>query len=341
MAADAFHTGPPAFLTLLPSMPGEEAVAPAFAEQVSRYCGDTVRVAALGTPGRGGAGRYVVRRAGKAPLFLKIFDERILELQRHSDRVAAHLDAHGIAVVRSLPNEPRTFAPGLCGELFPYLDARFCHPDRTELIELGAMLARTHLALASFEDRAAVESAGNEMHRRLVAAAEAIADGWQPHASLAAELRDAARGYLSGGVALRRSPQMVHGDCNYTNVLVERHNGRIYLIDFEESRAAWLAPMFDLAKVIERFVLVPSLSDAEGCAADLVAAYGEAGMAAPRGDLRSMLIASNDRALMIMADKARCGLPLPDAEWRKFVSLKSLAEQSAALLDRISATRLS
>lgn len=336
MTADAFHTGPPAFTTLLPEMPQEMPVPAGFRDAVSQYCGFAAEVTSLGPPGPTIEGRYVVSRQPGERLFLKVFDARIAELQKHSARVAAHLDRHGVPVVRSLEGEPRAFAPGYCGELFPFLDARFSRCDREELSEIGSVLARTHVALASFDGAAEVERSASEMHRRLATAAESILSGSVPHPQFAEPLRAAAQGYLSSAHVIQQPPQMVHGDCNYTNVLVERASGRVYLIDFEESRAAWLNPMFDVAKVIERFVLVPSRADGMDNASAFLAAYRDAGGPLTPADLKAVLIASNDRALMIMADKATQGLQLPDAEWQKFIGLKTLVAEQAQLLDRLS-----
>src|SRR5262245_6246851 len=118
MTADTFHSGPPAFTTLLPAMPAEEPVPPAIADQVSRYCGFPAEVKSLGRMGPTAEGRYAIYRSPATKLFLKVYDERIVELQKHSDRVAAHLQRQGVDVVRPLDGEPRAFIPGFFGELF-------------------------------------------------------------------------------------------------------------------------------------------------------------------------------------------------------------------------------
>jgi len=158
-----------------------------------------------------------------------------------------------------------------------------------------------------------------------------------PNADAAMELRAAADGYAAGPLSIHDAAQMIHGDCNYTNVLIERSSARLTLIDFEESRAAWLHPAFDVAKTIERFVLVSSTDDAPSRAAALLHGYRDGGGRLPACDLRRVLVESNDRALMIMSDKTREGLALPAAEWHKFISLKVLANRHAPLLDQLSA----
>jgi Ser/Thr protein kinase RdoA (MazF antagonist) len=333
MSEQAFHTGPPAFTSLLPDAPGEHAVRDDVARSIEAYCGCAAEVSALGRPGETVEGRYVVRCRGRAPLFLKIFDARILELQRHSDGVAAHLAAHDVPVVLPVAGEPRPFGDGLCGELFPYLDARFSRCDEVELAQIGTMLARLHRALAGFSSND-TRGAAAEMHARLLAAADAVIAGWTPNPDFTDEVTAAARGYRAGTLVIHQSPQMVHGDCNYTNILFAGDGLRV--IDFEESRAAWLNPMFDVAKVIERFVLVPAKADSRTIALAFLEAYRRAGGALQAADFKRILLESNDRALMIMADKQRDGLSLPAAEWRKFVQLKALAEQQSPLLEELS-----
>lgn len=336
MTPRTFHTGPPAFTSLMPAMPAPEPVSPALARAVSEYCGFPVEVQSLGAAGPTPEGRYLLhRRDDGTPLFLKIFDARIVALQQHSNRVATYLAGHGVPVVLSLPGEPRPFAAGYYGELFPYLDTRFSNGSEAELAELGRILAAVHRALKTYQ-AAEITSAAAEMHQRLMRAAGEIRAGWVPHADAAAELCAAADGYAAGPLSIHDAAQMIHGDCNYTNVLVERSTGRLTLIDFEESRAGWLHPAFDVAKAIERFVMVATTGDAAKRAAALLGGYRDHGGRLPACDLRRVLVESNDRALMIMADKTREGLALPAAEWHKFISLKALAERHAPLLDRLS-----
>lgn len=335
MSDRTFHTGPPAFTSLMPGMPAHEPVPAATARAVLEFCGLAAgEVQSLGPVGPTVEGRYAVTAGGERPLFLKIFDARIVALQQHSDRVASFLAAAGVPVVLPLSDGPRRFAEAYFGVLFPFVDARFSRCDAVELRALGTVLAQIHRSLATF-DAAEITQAGEEMHLRLTRAADAVLAGWSPASDLSADVRTAATGYRGSRLLIHETPQMVHGDCNYTNILFEEPGGRLVVIDFEESRAAWLNPMFDVAKVIERFVLVPERADAMELARSFLDAYRDGG-GLVSGDLRRILIESNDRALMIMADKARERLPLPAAEWRKFIQLKELIGRHAGFLDRLS-----
>ncbi len=335
MTDRTFHTGPPAFTSLLPEVPAEHDVSQDLSTRIAAYCGCHGSVRSLGTCGEMDEGRFVVRCDGRPPLFLKVFDARILELQLHSNRVAAHLAPHQVPVVLPLPGEPRPFGTGHYAALFPFVDARFSHCDEDELSEIGSVLARMHGALAGYE-AGETRNAAAQMHARLVGAAEAVLAGWVPNAECAAALTEAARAYRSGSFAIHQSPQTIHGDCNYTNILFGPA-GAIRVIDFEESRAAWLNPAFDVAKVIERFVLVPAKANARAVASAFIRAYRRvAGPLQAPLDLGQILVESNNRALMILADKQRDGLSLPAAEWRKFVQLRALAGQQLELLRELS-----
>ena len=334
MTDSQFHTGPPAFTSLLPGTPALEPVAPLVAERIESYCGSAAIIHSLGAAGDSFAGRYLVEKDGAA-LFLKVFDERILELQRHSDRVAAFVSGAGVPVILPLPGEPRPFAPGFWGALFPYVDSRFSNGDERELRALGTVVGRAHARLRDF-DADEIREAAAEMHRRLIGVASVIAADWLP-AEFAPAVRDAVSVYCGAPLAIHDSAQMIHGDCNYTNVLVDRRTGGMFLIDFEESRAAWLNPLFDVAKVIERFVLVPGTGEPLSLGTAMLESYVSAGAKLPASvDFRRILIESNSRALLIRCDKAREGLPLPAAEWRKFIDLTALANRQTPLLDALS-----
>ena len=229
----------------------------------------------LGPAGPTIEGRYAITPAGGRPLFLKIFDARIAALQEHSDRVASFLAAPGVPVVLPLPGGPRRFADSYCGELFPFLNARFSRCDARNC-------ARSERCSHRFTGR----WQRSTPPRSRVPAKKCIFGSHVPQMPCLRDGRLQAiyprkyrrRHRLPRVAALiHETPQMVHGDCNYTNVLFEEPGGRLVVIDFEESRAAWLNPMFDVAKVIERFVLVPERADAIELARSFLDAYRDGG----------------------------------------------------------------
>lgn len=334
MPAATVHSGLPAFTSLLPQFPELLPADPLIAEIVASYCGRSVSVQTLGLGSGSLEGRYVVRAADSGQFFfLKIFPDSILELQLHSNRVARYLAKYHVPVVQALEAEPRPVSPGYFGMLFPFLDARFSCLSAKELGNLGRSLARMHTALASYPDHGAVESAGAQMDARLLDIARSIREGWFPSHDAEDIAKRAAKEYCLADFRILKEPQMVHGDCNYTNVLFDRWSDAEYIIDFEESYYSWLSPLFDIGKVIERFILVAPEQDAAGLATALFSGYVEGGGELPANtDYVRLLRESNLRSVLILCDKIREGLAIPSAELEKFKSLDRMACQRSSFL---------
>jgi hypothetical protein len=324
-------SGGPAFTALRPPYPSLEDLAPERERALRALAGPAARVRSLGPAGATIEGRYVVEREGEAPRFLKVFPESLGALQRHSAKVAAYLCACGIPAITAFDAEPRPAGPGFLAHWFPYFPARFSAFAPAELATLGSTLARMHAALAAYPGADAVRVDGEALRERLERAARSIvATGARGLAH--GELREAAaRSFVAGGWEIFRAPRMVHGDCNYTNVLFGVPSGELRIVDFEESAAAWLDPVFDLAMATQRFACVSPGEDADALAATLWRAYGAAAgtEVAPRRVARAMSEAVH-RSVLILHEKVGEGLAIPDAEWTKFERLARLAEGRGA-----------
>lgn len=314
-----YLSGPPAFTALLPAYPELRPAPPEAAETVAALCGGG-RVDAIGDPGPGLAGRYRVEPDSGEPVFCKVFPDEIAGLQAHANRVAVHLANAGVSTIIALDEEPLPL-DGLYALRFPYVDARFSVLSPDETYAVGALLASAHAALASFPGAAEVKATAERMDERLRGAAAEAED----------ELtRWAAETYFHPEPAIRRQPQTIHGDCNYTNVLFRRAGGEPCLIDFEESLAAWFDPVFDVAVATQRFALVAG-PEAGALAEALVAGYG----GAPDGLARACE-ETVARSVLVLAAKVAEGFDLPPAEREKFVELRSLVGAHRNLLGRLS-----
>lgn len=338
MSQPVFISGPPAFTSLLPSFPVPQPAGKEMKVLAEAYCGKTLSIESMGAPGQTVEGRYLVKNGDDGSvLFLKVFEKSLLDLQRHSAAVASFLYVRGISSVCALPNEPRPFSPGYFGMLFPAIDARFSLLTEMELRKIGSLLAEMREALKHFPNPQRIEEFARKMHHEL----HAVATG--PHQSFGTPTLDrlvdkSMRLYASGDLHIFRQPQMIHGDCNYTNFLVDRENGKIWIIDFEESLAAWLSPMFDVAKVVQRFVMMGESEDAKiKLARALFYGYRESGGRIPSDiDFAVLLREIVARLVMILVHKSRDGAFIPQAEWEKFAALDAVIDESSYLLKKIS-----
>ena len=337
MTKQSYISGGPAFTSLLPDFPRIGPAPDKVNSVAGEYCGCHVDIVALGTPSEEFSGRYIITEAGSGrQLFLKIFKDSIVRLQRHSDTVAEFLSGHGLTVICALDGEPRPILPGYHGMLFPYLDARFSTLTTHELYQIGEVIAKLHSALLVFPRLDEVARTGKMMFDRLKRTANNISTGFIPAGAPAQLVQLAARSFLVGSWDIFRCPQMIHGDCNYTNFLFERTNNQVWVIDFEESLAAWLNPAFDLAMVLQRFVLMAPSDQTEQLAQALFNGYDNAGGRLPTiPNFYTIIKEITLRSVLILSEKVGKGMQIPQAEWTKFERLMEMAYASKDFLVEI------
>ena len=325
-------SGLPAFTSLLPRYPAPADVPAERLALLRDFLGWPADIRSLGPAGGTIEGRYVVAgRAGAQPLFLKIFPESITDLQSHSARVSAFLADRGLPVIRALSDEPRQVAPGYWALLFPFVEARFARPSEAELRAIAEALTHMHVALREYPQRQSVIEAAARMNHRLGEAATSILARREKQDAAQRLCLEAAERYLADNAELFRATQMVHGDCNYTNMLFEASSGTLFVVDFEESAAAWLDPWFDFGMVLQRFVLTAREDRQEALAGACIAACPRNGVVP---DLERLLLLIAYRSVLILSEKAREGMAVPYAEWNKFAELARLTKAAAPRLSR-------
>ena len=148
---------------------------------------------------------------------------------------------------------------------------------------------------------------------------------------------------LSEGLLHQPLSQPVHADLVYGNILAPLDGGPLVVIDFEDALISWHPPFYDLALVIERFVLVAEPDDgrASELAGALLRGYGSVSAAGLRSGLplRAMLELLSLRALLMLSDIEAAGGMVAPREWEKFFGLHDLAVARTALLARLDAMR--
>lgn len=325
MVSENYLSGPPAFTSLLPAFPRLNPAPRDARDTIVRVMPDVIDVKVMGTPGQTIAGRYVVTMDGGVRRFLKVFENEIRSLQIHSDQIARRCSASGIPVILAMTPDPVAISDGYSAMLFPFVEARFSDRTVDEVRTVGSLIGRVHRCLEGYPLAREIEVAADGMHARLCATARRILEGWTAHARFQRIAVSAARRYTDG-LLIRQHAQMVHGDCNYTNFLFDRHTGKPFVIDFEESRLAWLNPLSDLAVATQRFALVDRASLSARLAAAMIEGYVSAtGRQVRDDDLNRAGKEMIARSILLMAEKEAEGIAIPEAEWQKFSDLEEIA----------------
>jgi len=330
-------SGGPAFTSLNPTMPSLAPASAEVAEAINHYCGESVTAHVLGTPSQAPEGRYLIEReASPRRQFLKIFPSTIATLQAQANEVAQFLYGRGVPVTLALDHEPRAFDADHHGMLFPFIDARFANREVSDLTAVGRIIALAQAALLNFPGREDVMKRAAQLHTQLEAIAHSIVAREYDNPEFETLLYAAADHYLNDLEPLITDAQMVHSDCNYTNVLFDTVSGEATLIDFEESLSAWLSPGFDLALALQRFVLVTGHREIETLATHLIEGYfTHLPFQLPRLDLRTLCLWPVYRSVLILVAKLQQGQDIPASEWTKFATVAAIVHAQQPLLDSL------
>lgn len=273
------------------------------------------------------------------PLFIKLVRGDHRESIERAETIARWLKNRKLHVAAPIKGFPRALDDGRIAVAMPFVDGRRLATSLEDMSALGELVAELHKQLASHPARAEWENATAD---RLACLSQVRADlasgrlicGPEPRqlCNLAADDRlDFARKDLLA--------QPLHGDLNPGNALFDPVARRVLLLDFEDVFHSVLPPIFELALIVERFVLVVARDDAsaERCAHALLVSYDRTIDREVHGSdqvgcvLRSLSL----RSLCTLALGERDGVQIGVDEWYKFFALEGQARQRASVIERI------
>jgi Ser/Thr protein kinase RdoA (MazF antagonist) len=229
---------------------------------------------------------------------------------------------------------PAAFGDGrwLCA--YDYIEGRYARPQQRDLRQLGAMLSRVHRSLAGCDAADAVERRAAERVELISTHASSIAEG-----SLRERYPEVARAiqrWGDGSISTSLPSQIIHGDLNAGNILIDP-GGRAHFVDWEELSRSWDPVTADIGNIIERVILARSAKDREvqGLACQFADGYGP--LSIPSGELLASIASRSVRALILLVVDDLRGVTVQDMERRKFLRLLSNLEQRRPLIDWIEA----
>jgi Ser/Thr protein kinase RdoA (MazF antagonist) len=121
---------------------------------------------------------------------------------------------------------------------------------------LGSALAKLHTTLVNFPEAHKIARSQRGMRTRMQRRAKALLVDKCWATGELSPVRTHLLQWLEIDALLNKSEcQVIHNDLNAGNVLQDT-KGNIWFLDFEEAIWSYLPPYFDIAKVIERFILV-------------------------------------------------------------------------------------
>jgi hypothetical protein len=222
-----------------------------------------------------------------------------------------------------------------------YYQHRLLSPIPSDMIELATRLAQFHDILPRHKNHDVWKKNTEKRMRTLSRVRDSLANGeWRsgPDPDRLCEIaKDRSLDFIRDDLPR----QSLHGDLNYRNAFVptvelDQSSLQVMLLDFEDVKHSVLPVVFELALVIERFILVHDLDNETAVTAAQVflSSYQNKclhELNLNKVDWVSILQSLNLRSLCVLSLIENQGGDIPEDEWKKFFYLFECVKQQADL----------
>jgi Ser/Thr protein kinase RdoA (MazF antagonist) len=243
-----------------------------------------------------------------------------------TETIARWLKSKGTSINASLEGYPKPFDDHWHIFVYPFIHGRYLEPTSADMAALGTALATLHNKLQRHPQITDFRTETDAWLLQISGMRAKLADNRVtagPYPDVLADLaRDPNIDFVMHGTARIAC----HGDLNAGNVMWDTGAEKIIFLDFEDVTHSVLPPAFELARVIERQILVKNLSVT--AKADAARAFLKAyGVGGPL-NWQNILTAHVLRTCCILAIMEEQGIPVAPTEWQKFFDIYELILKS-------------
>jgi len=283
-------------------------------------------------------GYYKIISTTEEIFFLKILKRNDVESQLKADDVARWLSDQGVNTNCLINHSPGKISSRYAALVYPYIEGRYALPDISDMELLGESLAFLHEQLDQCPWQNEIIIRGITHHQKLTDLLIRLKKKF-PIDSVPSEVISLLTEVESDLLdILIDSPQVIHGDLNYGNVLINSKGTRITFLDFEDTRVAWFSPLMELSYALERFSLTDDDEQSLVLSRSIYRSYRELGGMAYQYEshLSDILRALSVRALLLLTLVSNNdSWDVPQSEWDKFLVLYKQAINRKALLCQV------
>jgi len=188
-------------------------------------------------------------------LFIKIVPKRFAGGLERSGGITDYLQNCGLLTPACRPGFPKVCIDGRMIFAYPFVAGNYLNDSIGNLQVLGSALAKLHSALVNYPEVHKVARSQRGMRTRMRSRASALLDDKCWANGELSPVRNHLLQWLEIDTLLDKDEcQVIHNDLNAGNVLQDTM-GNVWFLDFEEARWSYLPSYFDIAKVVERFIL--------------------------------------------------------------------------------------
>jgi len=285
-------------------------------------------------------GYYRYKNLNKEQFFLKIVPASYRESLENANSIS--LWVRNLGIKTPLPCIELT--RHISGHIIYFYEfvgvARFFNEDAEDIRSLGQGLAQLHDALSGYPEREVVKlnskhrSLELSLFRQLILNNQNCVDIEQAALKSLLESEECILNIDSYEI----SGQVLHGDLVRGNVLFQPGEVDPIFIDFEDSYFSYGGVEFDIALVIERFILCGNEKSIDTFAYIFSESYLKNRKSKTKlfnCQLDQILKYLSLKALIVLSQKKQRGYKINASEWKKFINLYHNVDRNITLIHRI------
>lgn len=285
-------------------------------------------------------GYYRITQQKAPSLFVKVIGVGSIEQQLFSDSVATFLAKYSVNTNKLVTSYPPCFSDdGKYGVLiYPMVNGRFAEFTEHDMTLIGSEIGKMHKALRSCPWKKEIEKQGIKRTQVLDDILYSLRAG-----TLKVNIPEGVARVLKSAEVLDYQlltceAQVIHGDLNYGNIMIQQDDKKAIIFDFEDTITAWFNPYTELAFVIERFTVTSDDYQSIRLSQALVNSYFQENNHENKSkfDLSSLLRGLSIKALLILTKASVHDVDVTESEWEKFLVLYEQQQKRSELFDRIS-----
>jgi len=197
------------------------------------------------------------RTIGNQKLFIKIVSNQDHKSQSGAEKIARWLFDSGLSVRTVYDNFPKKIKQKECWiYIYDYFNHKFDLRNCDELKLVGKEVGKMHKLMQENPYHKKVYFNGEKKNNYLFEKLKEIKSDIYPTNFSADAIELVQNTTYDEYHELSEYAQMVHGDLNFGNIIFQVDNYKPIIIDFEDSVTAWINPLYDIAFIIQRFILL-------------------------------------------------------------------------------------
>ena len=228
---------------------------------------------------------------------------KIVNLEEHdqlckSNDISIELCKAGISTFMLIDSFPKKFNKNLFLHVYPFIESRFFRCTEGDITLIAKELSKLHKAFKKNKDSNIIKKS---THKREMF----LKTDFNKKIELLKQIDLTASNYLLKykNILFKEftNRQVTHGDLNYHNIIFDTKRNTLVLLDFEFTTHSYFSPLFDIAKVLERFILLRDIDNASKVSFAKVLISQISYKSFDKSDLYDMLLFISLHSLLILA----------------------------------------